>query len=44
MIFFFFATVAFSVGGLLWFRITYKKLVKYFIEEYKKVRLYLLAL
>lgn len=44
MIYFFFAAVVFGVGGLLYFKFYYKKLIKYFTEEYKKISLVLLML
>jgi hypothetical protein len=39
MIFFFFFLVVFSVGGLVWFRFHYKKLMKYFMEDWNSFKL-----
>lgn len=44
IVYFFFLTLFFSVGGLIWFKFHYKSLVKYFTEEYKSITLYLLTL
>jgi hypothetical protein len=44
MLFFFFLAVVFAIGGLIWFKVYYRKLVKYFTEEYTKVYIYLLVL
>jgi hypothetical protein len=41
---FFFIALFFSVAGLIWFKFHYRKLVKYFTEEYKIMSLYLLVL
>ena len=37
MIYFFFFLLVFSIGGFLWFFFNYRKLIKYFLEDTKKV-------
>ena len=44
LVFFFFVVVTFAVGGLVWFRYHYKKLVKYLVDDYRCLSLYLLCL
>ena len=39
MIYFFFILVVFAVGGLVWFKFHYKKLLKYFLEDSKTTTL-----
>jgi hypothetical protein len=39
IIFFFFVMLVFAVGGLAWFRFHYRSMLKYFMEDSKKVRL-----
>jgi hypothetical protein len=39
LLYFFFAMLVFAVGGLVWFRFWYRKLLKYFLEDSRKRRL-----
>lgn len=39
MLLFFFLLLVFTVGGLVWFKFHYKKLVKYFMEDSKTTSL-----
>ena len=39
MLYFFFFLIIFAVGGLVWFKFHYKKLVKYFMEDQKETSL-----
>lgn len=34
MLMFFFFLIVFAVGGLVWFSFHYKKLIKYFMEDW----------
>lgn len=44
MIYFFFAAVVFGVGGLIYLKFHYRRLVKHFTEEYRRISLGLLML
>ena len=39
MVYFFFLLIVFAVGGLVWFKFHYKKLLKYFMEDSKNTSL-----
>lgn len=44
IVYFFFVTVFFAVGGLFCLKFHYNKLVKYFTEEYNKISAYYMML